>query len=71
MEVPDEVQRSVSQWMFPSQQLGRTQLSRPDAIIVLPLDRDSTRSPEHINPSDRDILVIELRTALTPNLNKL
>eukprot|EP00983_Pelagomonas_calceolata_P095348 1158001-Pelagomonas_calceolata.AAC.6 len=48
--------------LFPSRQLPRKQLSRPDAIIVLSLEgRDPTRSLEHMNPRNTYIYLIELK----------
>lgn len=42
--------------------LPTTHLSRPDGIIVLPLEgRDSSHHPRNMNPRDRDIRLIELK----------
>eukprot|EP00983_Pelagomonas_calceolata_P067545 1149510-Pelagomonas_calceolata.AAC.1 len=66
MEIPDDVQRTIPYWVFPSGRPPNTQLSRPDGIIVLrrrgiPLEgRDSTNHPKDMNSRDRDIHLIEL-----------
>eukprot|EP00983_Pelagomonas_calceolata_P062233 1147190-Pelagomonas_calceolata.AAC.1 len=58
--IPDDVQRSIPRWVFPSGQPPKTQLSRPDGIRVLPLEgRDSTHHPKDMNP--RNIHLIELK----------
>eukprot|EP00983_Pelagomonas_calceolata_P017592 551850-Pelagomonas_calceolata.AAC.1 len=62
MEIPDDVQRNIPCWVFPSGRPPNTQLSRPDGIIVLPLEgRDSTHHPKDMNPRDRDTHLIELK----------
>jgi hypothetical protein len=62
MEIPDDVQRNIPHWVFPSGKAPNTQLSRPDGIIVLPMQgRDSTQHPRNMNPRDRDIHLIELK----------
>ena len=62
MEIPNTVHRHIPHWLFPSRQPPHTQLSRPDGIIVLPLEgRDSTHHPQDMNPRDRDIHLIELK----------
>eukprot|EP00983_Pelagomonas_calceolata_P032304 1013874-Pelagomonas_calceolata.AAC.1 len=50
MEVPNDVQRSVTNWLFPFGQPPQMQISRPDGILVLPLEgRISTHSPKYNN----------------------
>eukprot|EP00983_Pelagomonas_calceolata_P017832 559746-Pelagomonas_calceolata.AAC.2 len=53
MEVPDDVQRIFPSWLYPTGQTRFTQQSRPDGVIVLPLeDRDTTRFPRLISPRE-------------------
>ena len=62
MEAPENVQRHIPDWLYPSGRAPRTQQSRPDGIIVLPMQgRNSTSSPMHMNPRDRDIHLMELK----------
>ena len=62
MEVPENVHRHIPDWLYPSGRNPRTQQSRPDGIIVLPMQgRNSTCSPMHMNPRDRDIHLMELK----------
>lgn len=61
MKIPDDVQRNIPYWVFPSGRPPNTHLSRPDGIIGLPLEgRDSTHHPKDMNSRDRDIYLIEL-----------
>eukprot|EP00983_Pelagomonas_calceolata_P079668 1154788-Pelagomonas_calceolata.AAC.1 len=51
MEIPDDVQRNILHWVFPSGRPPNTQLSRPDGIIVLPLEgRDFHPPPKGYQP---------------------
>eukprot|EP00983_Pelagomonas_calceolata_P051789 1142564-Pelagomonas_calceolata.AAC.6 len=59
MKSPDEIQRSIPQWIYLSKQLSRAQLCRPDAVIELP--PEGRASPEYMNPRDGDIHLIELK----------
>ena len=61
MESQKNVHRDIPDWLYPSGRNPRTQQSRPDGIVVLPMQgRNSTCSPLHMNPRDRDIHLMEL-----------
>ena len=62
IELPDDIERNISDWVFPTQQnLPTRHQSRPDGVLIMPIEgRGRYLDPKQIPHRDRDIHLVEL-----------
>jgi len=64
IEPPDDIERNLPDWVFPTQQNlpHNIHQSRPDGVLVMPIEgRGRHLDPKQIPPKDRDIHLVEFR----------
>jgi len=69
IEPPDDIERKIPDWVFPTQQnLPTRHQSCPDGVLVMPIEgRGRHLDPKQIPPKDRDIHFVEFKFCLDIN----